>query len=234
MVDKLGDAKFARDENRSTRRRVERAAFRLLYSGALHDTLRELGYTDCVLPSDIAPLDSAHKLAGRVFTMEGHLEPGLDGHETLLRWTDFLSTAPADSVVLCQPHDSSIAHMGELSAETLQFRGVRGYIVDGGCRDTGFILKMGFPVFCRYLTPKDVVVVWVPDRFGEAIEIGGVAIVSGDYVFADRGGVVIIPAAMAEQVVAHVEQMMQTENLVRKAILDGVDPKEAYLKYGKF
>ena len=204
------------------------------YSGALHDTLRELGRTNCVLPSDIQPLDPAHKLAGRVFTMDGHLEPGLDGHETLLRWTEFLSRAPAECVVLCQPHDSTIAHMGELSAETLQFRGVRGYIVDGGCRDTGFILDMGFPVFCRYLTPRDVVGVWVPDRFGEPIDIGGVAIATGDYVFGDRDGVVIIPADLAEQTVSHVEKMMQTENLVRKAILDGMDPKQAYLKYGKF
>ena len=204
------------------------------YSGALHDTLRELGRTNCVLPSDIQPLDPAHKLAGRVFTMDGHLEPGLDGHETLLRWTEFLSRAPAECVVLCQPHDSTIAHMGELSAETLQFRGVRGYIVDGGCRDTGFILVMGFPVFCRYLTPRDVVGVWVPDRFGEPIDIGGVAIETGAYVFGDRDGVVIIPADVAEQTVSRVEKMMQTENLVRKAILDGMDPKQAYLKYGKF
>ena len=204
------------------------------YSGALHDTLRELGRTNCVLPSDIQPLDPAHKLAGWVFTMDGHLEPGFDGHETLLRWTEFRSRAPAEGVVLCQPHDSTIAHMGELSAETLQFRGVRGYIVDGGCRDTGFILDMGFPVFCRYLTLRDVVGVWVPDRFGEPIDIGGVAIETGDYVFGDRDGVVIIPADVAEQSVSHVEKMMQTENLVRKAILDGMDPKQAYLKYGKF
>jgi 4-hydroxy-4-methyl-2-oxoglutarate aldolase len=204
------------------------------YSGALHDTLRELGRTNCVLPHDILPLEASHKLAGRVFTVEGHLEPGLDGHETLLRWTEFLSIAPKNSVVLCQPNDSTIAHMGELSAETLQFRGVRGYIVDGGCRDTEFILRMGFPVFHRYTTPRDVVGVWVPDCYGEAIEIGGVAIRSGDYVFADRDGVVIIPEDMAEQTVSHVEKMMQTENLVRKAILDGVDPKEAYLKFGKF
>jgi regulator of RNase E activity RraA len=93
---------------------------------------------------------------------------------------------------------------------------------------------MGFPVFCRYRTPRDVVGVWLPDRFGEAIEIGGVAIESGDYAFADRDGVVIIPADMAEQAVAMAEKMMQTENLVRKAILDGMDPKQAYLKYGKF
>ena len=204
------------------------------YSGTLHDTLRELGRTNCLLPSDIQPLDPAHKLAGRVFTMDGHLEPGLDGHETLLRWTEFLSRAPAECVVLCQPHDSTIAHMGELSAETLQFRGVRGYIVDGGCRDTGFILNMGFPDFCRYLTPRDVVGVWVPERFGEPIDIGGVAIETGDYVFGDRDGVVIIPADVAEQSVSHIEKLMQTENSVRKAILDGMDPKQAYLKYGKF
>ncbi|MEE8173311.1 MAG: RraA family protein [Alphaproteobacteria bacterium] len=204
------------------------------YSGAVHDTLREMGRTNCVLPSAIQPLDPSHKLAGRVFTMEGHLEPGLDGHETLLRWTEFLSRAPAGAVVMCQPHDSTIAHMGELSAETLQVRGVRGYIVDGGCRDTAFILRMAFPVFCRYRTPRDVVGVWVPDRFGEAIEIGGVAIESEDYVFADRDGVVIIPAGLAEQAVAEVEKMMQTENVVRKAILDGMDPRQAYLKYRKF
>ena len=120
------------------------------YSGALHDTLRELGHTNCVLPSDIKPIDPSYKLAGREFTMEGHLEPGLDGHETLLRWTEFLARAPADRVVICQSNDSTIAHMGELSAETLQFRGVRGYIVDGGNRDTEFVLAMGFPVFCRH------------------------------------------------------------------------------------
>jgi len=204
------------------------------FFGIKKPTAADLDRTNCVLPSDIQPLDPASKLAGRVFTMEGHLEPGLDGHETLLRWTKFLAAAPSDSIVICQPNDSTIAHMGELSAETLQFHGVRGYIVDGGCRDTEFILKMSFPVFCRYLTPRDVVGVWVPDRFNEAIEIGGVVIRGGDYAFADRDGVVIIPADLAEKTVAQVEEMMQTENLVRKAILDGMDPKQAYLKFGKF
>jgi len=74
----------------------------------------------------------------------------------------------------------------------------------------------------------------VPDRFGEPIEIGGIAIDRDDYVFADRDVVAIIPAAMAAQTVSHVEKMMQIENLVRKAILQGVDPRQAYLKYGKF
>jgi regulator of RNase E activity RraA len=124
--------------------------------------------------------------------------------------------------------------MGELSSETLNLRGVRGYIVDGGCRDSAFILRTGFPVWCRYFTPRDVVGRWVADTIGEPIEIGGVAIRTGDYVLADRDGVVIIPGAMAADVTQKVEQVLSTENKVRTAILQGVDPVEAYLQYGKF
>ena len=204
------------------------------YSGAIYDTLFALGHRDCVLPHTVRPLDPARTLAGQAFTVEGHAEAGLDADETVLRWTEFLSRAPADSVVVCQPNDSRLAHMGELSAETLQVRGVRGYVVDGGCRDTEFILRIGFPVFCRYLTPLDIVAKWVPDRFESAIEIGDVTVNSGDYVFGDRDGVVAIPQAMAEDVIGRVEEVMQTEDLVRKAILEGMDPKDAYLKYGKF
>ena len=43
-----------------------------------------------------------------------------------------------------------------------------------------------------------------------------------------------IPAALVEQVVADSERAMATESLVRKAILAGTDPQQAYLKYGKF
>ena len=45
----------------------------------------------------------------------------------------------------------------ELSAETLQLRGIRGYIVDGGSRDMDFILKIDFPVWSKFYTPRDVV-----------------------------------------------------------------------------
>ena len=51
---------------------------------------------------------------------------------------------------------------------------------------------------------------------------------------ADRDGVVRIPADLAEDVIAAALQVMNTENLVRKAILEGMDPQQAYLKYGKF
>jgi regulator of RNase E activity RraA len=157
-----------------------------------------------------------------------------DPHDTLVQWTGLLSQAPAGKVLVCQPHTYEIALMGELSAETLNFRGIRGYVVDGGCRDTDFILELGFPVFCTFTTPKDIVGRWVPDRLGEPITIGEVTISTGDFLLTDRDGVVIIPAGIVEEAIAKTEKVLQTENAVRTAILAGMDPQQAYLKFGKF
>ncbi|GAA3617737.1 RraA family protein [Flavivirga amylovorans] len=204
------------------------------YSGAVYDVLRAMGYPNQTLPNNIRPLDIDKKLAGTVFTVSGRYDDTLDPHETLLQWTALLSKAPKGSVIICQPNDDKLSHMGELSSETLQLKGVRGYIVDGGCRDSDFINKIGFKVFCKYYTPVDIVGRWVADSFEEPIKIGDVNINTGDYVMADRDGIVVIPQNISEEVIEKVEEVLRTESLVRKAIMNGVDPQEAYLKYGKF
>src|SRR3546814_1163807 len=61
-------------------------------------------------------------------------------------------------------------------------------------------LQIGFPVWCSFFTPSDIVSRWMPDRFGEPVTIGTVTVCSGDYVIADRDGIVILPAAMAADV----------------------------------
>ncbi|WP_299618241.1 RraA family protein [Pelagibius sp.] len=210
------------------------ARLQACYTGVVHDVMRELGLRNFVLPATIRPLIPDKHLAGPVFTLSGRIEPTADPHETLLQWTGFLGKAPPGSVVVCQPNDSTIAHMGELSAETLQRRGVRGYLVDGGCRDVERVVKIGFPVFCRYATPRDVVGHWLPDGMDVPIRIGETDIHPGDYLLADRDGTCVLPQAGAEEIVTAAEATMQTENKVRRAILDGMDPQEAYLKYGKF
>ncbi|MFY0650522.1 MAG: RraA family protein [Cyclobacteriaceae bacterium] len=204
------------------------------YSGAVYDVLRAIGFPNQALPNSIRPIDVHTKLSGPVYTVSGNYDDNLDPHDTLLQWTGLLSKAPKGSVVICQPNDSTLSHMGELSSETLQYRGIRGYIVDGGCRDSEFISKIGFKVFCKYFTPVDVVGRWAPKEFAAPIRIGQVLIETGDYVMADRDGVVIIPKDRVEEVVEKTEVVLQTESLVRKAILEGMDPQEAYLKFGKF
>jgi len=204
------------------------------YSGAIFDVLRSMGYKKQALPHTLRPLNIDQTLTGPVFTIEGRRDDTLDDHETLLRWCRLLSNAPPDYVLVCQPNDSTVSHMGELSAETLMYKGVKGYIVDGGCRDSAFVEKMRFPVFCRYYTPVDIVGKWAADRFGQPITIGEVTIHTGDQVLADRDGIIVIPANILEEVTEKVEEVLQTENKVRTAILRGVDPVEAYLQFGKF
>ena len=204
------------------------------YTGVVHDIMRDDGHKNFTLPSSIRPSKNKYILAGQIFTMEGIVDKTLDHHETLLAWTGFLSKAPNNKVVICQPNNHEVALMGELSAETLQLKGVRGYIVDGGARDLDFILKIDFPLWSSFYTPRDVVGFWKPTDFEKTIKIGDTVINNNDYVLADIDGVVIIPKNNIEDILNRSEKLINTENLVRKSIKEGMDPQEAYLKYSAF
>jgi regulator of RNase E activity RraA len=204
------------------------------YTGAVHDVLRMMGHENIVLPPAIKAIAPGTKLAGPVWTVSGHIDRSKSRHDTLLGWCTLLAKAPAGHVIVCQPHNHEVALMGELSAQTLKARGVLGYVVDGGSRDTELVLAQGFPVFCSFLTPSDIVQRWIPDRYAEPVTIGNVTIANGDYLLGDRDGVVIIPRAIAEDVVAKTEEVVATESDMRRALIGGMDPVEAYLQYGKF
>lgn len=204
------------------------------YTGAVHDVLRMMGHDNVVLPPAIKAIVPGTRLAGPVWTVAGHIDRTKTRDETLRGWCTLLARAPAGHVVVCQPNNHEVALMGELSAQTLQARGVLGYVVDGGSRDTDLVLAQGFPVFCSFLTPADIVQRWIPDRYGEPVTIGTVTIATGDYLLADRDGVVIVPRAAAADVVAKTEEVVATESEMRRALIGGMDPVAAYDRYGKF
>jgi len=204
------------------------------YTGVVHDVMRAMGAADFTLPPELRPVLPDQTLAGPAFTIEGRTEDGLDPHRTLLEWTGLLSKARAGHIWVCQPNDRTVAHMGELSAETLKGKGVLGCVADGGVRDVRFLMEIGFQTWARFYTPRDIVGRWVPVAVDTAIRIGDVTIAPGDYLLGDRDGLVRIPRALAGDVIARSEAAIGQENLVRRAILDGVDPQQAYLRYGKF
>ena len=204
------------------------------YTGAVHDVLRMMGYDRIALPPAIKAIAPGTRLAGPVWTVSGHIDRTKSRHECLLGWCTLLSKAPPGHVVVCQPNTHEIALMGELSAQTLQARGVLGYVVDGGSRDTDLVLAQGFPVFCAFLTPADIVERWIPDRFAEPVTIGDVTVVAGDYLLGDRDGIVIIPREVADEAVTKTEAVIATESEMRRALIGGMDPVDAYNRFGKF
>ena len=210
------------------------APFEGCYTGVVHDVLRAMGRKNFTLPPRVTPLQPDMTLCGPTWTIEGRVDETADAHETLLAWTGLLSKCPEGHIWTAQPNTHQIAQMGELSAETLHRKGVLGCVLDGGLRDANFILDLGFPCWRTHHTPRDIVGVWLPQKTNIDVMIGEVLIQPGDWLHGDRDGMVCIPKEILNEVLEKSQIAMETENKVRSAILDGMDPQEAYLKWGKF
>ena len=204
------------------------------HSAVVHDVIKDLGLPIRVLPRTIRGLDPSMKAAGPVFTVRGRPDPTLDKHTSLYEWAGLLSRAPRGHVVVCQPQDDQRALFGGLSAEALAIKGLRGYIVDGGCRDVQAIADQAFPVFARFNTPIDIVCAWRAEAFAVPVAIGGLQVLPDDHVLADRDGIVLIAAANLADVVAAAEKKMSTEGDMARAIRAGEDPQAAYMRFRVF
>lgn len=210
------------------------AAFRSCYTSVIHDVMRAMGREDFTLPPRITPLQPDMTLCGPAWTVAGRVDETADAHETLLAWTGLLSQAKPGHIWIAQPQTHVIAQMGELSAETLHRKGVLGCVLDGALRDANFILNLGFPCWRTHHTPRDIVGFWLPTGTEVEITIGEVLVRPGDWLHGDRDGMVCIPGEILDEVLEKSRAAMQTESKVRKAILEGMDPRDAYLKFGKF
>jgi regulator of RNase E activity RraA len=86
----------------------------------------------------------------------------------------------------------------------------------------------------RYATPRDITGYWMVDALDVPIKIGKVDIAPHDYLLADRDGIVVLPRERADEIVSKAATALGTESQIRTAIHAGLDPQEAYLKFGKF
>lgn len=208
--------------------------FSLIYTGALSDVLDEMGYRDQALPAEIQGLTMDQRVAGVAMPVEGQPTESQDPEVVYVPILKMLGDLTDGDVIVCQARDAVSAHFGELSAEAAKFRGARGAVIDGGARDIDYILRLGFPVFCRYRTPRDTMRRWKLVSYGQPIEIGRVTIRRGDFIVGDKDGVLVVPQSITLDALKKSEQVVGTENLVRKAILQGVHPVDAYRTYGRF
>lgn len=211
-----------------------RGRFSTIYTAALADILDAHGYRYQTLPPSIRPLEPGMHFAGQAYTVKGKRAETADYDVALRKVLHMLGNVPAEHVAVyaCE-HDVS-AHLGELSVTSLKARGVVGCVLDGGCRDVRFILDEGFPVFSRYVTPEDSTWRWELEATQVPVTIGRVRIKPGDWIVADDDGVVVVPQAIAEAVLAEAEEKAATESEIRAAVRDGMSPLEAYEKFGTF
>ena len=89
-------------------------------------------------------------------------------------------------------------------------------------------------MFTRFITPEDSTWHWELEATQVPVAIGRVRIVPGDWIVGDDDGVVVVPAAIAEDVLVEAEAKAATESEVRAAVRNGMPPLEAYERYGTF
>lgn len=211
-----------------------RERFASIYTAALVDVLDERGLRDRTLPPELRPLAPGMRVAGPAFTVEGAPGDQADWDTAIRATLGMLGRVPAGHVAVYACHHRRSAHFGELSAVSLGSRGVAGCVIDGGCRDTRLIAEEGFPVFARFVTPEDSTWRWRVTATQVPITIGSVRVEPGDWVVGDEDGVVVVPAAVTEEVLAAAEAKAGTENQIRDAVRAGMPPLEAYERFGTF
>jgi len=105
-------------------------------------------------------------------------------------------------------------------------------VMDGYVRDVRRIIGMGFPVFAAGMRPVDSRGRSVVLDYDVPVECAGVMVRSGDIIFADVDGVVVIPKEVAEQTVAEAFKKVEQEDASRAALEGGAYLRDVYARYG--
>lgn len=206
-----------------------------LYTAVLSDVLDGMGHPNQALRPFVRPLDDDLVLFGRArtgtYTNTYSVAEGENPYELEIALLDDLK--PDDVAVLgCDGPTDRIAPWGELLTTAARARGAVGCVTDGLVRDVRQIRAAQFPVFHGGIGPLDSRGRGRMIEMDRPVACGGVTVHSGDYIFGDVDGVVVVPQAIAEAVFASALAKVTDENNTRDELLKGSLLADVYAKYG--
>jgi len=174
------------------------------------------------------------KFAGYAVTVLLKKDEGNKDPNALAGMIAAIDGGAKDSVYVMTVEDGAdIAGMGGLMGTTMYSRGYVGAIVDGGVRDVAQLKRIGFPVYALGPVPSTSVGHY---KFGGAnvpLMCDGVQVQPGDIVAADADGVVVVPRAKAEEILALAQQMDFKEHSMFPFIEKFRSLQEAVKKFGR-
>ena len=199
-----------------------------LTSALVSDALDGLGYADRCLGSGIVPLGVGMATIGRAFPVTAvRVDETPDARYVgLLRALDEIE--PNDIYVVSSGGAVDVALWGELLSTIALARGAVGAICDGLVRDAARIRALGFPVFSRGTVPLDIHGRFEVVGHGSPVTIDGIEIARGDLLIADDDGVIVVPPAAENDVLARATEKGTAEDGFRRDVADGMLPSLAY------
>lgn len=211
-----------------------------LFTAVVGDAMDKLGFYHQFLPPNIQPLREDMVVIGRampvlsvdVFTesvkgsanklMEKSFGLMLEALDDLKQGEIYVNTGSSPRNAL----------WGELMSTRALKLGAAGAILNGYTRDTRGIFRLGFPTFSWGRYGQDSAPRYKVVDYRVPIEIGSVRINPGDILFGDIDGVLVVPRAAEDEIFEKAFEKARGENLVRKAIENGMGGVDAFEKFG--
>ena len=193
---------------------------------SISDALDRLGIAGQCL--DIKPLEWTFQVTGRAYTIL--YGPSATPSGTVGDYID--DVEPGSVVVLDNGGRENATVWGDILTWVATRRGIAGTVIDGACRDTRLARELGYPIFSRSYsmrTGKDRVQV---EAVNGIVNIGDARVAPGDLLRGDADGVLVIPRAHEDAVLAAAEDIDATEQKIRNAVNAGKTLADARRELG--
>lgn len=210
--------------------------YQRLYAGVVFDYLDHTGLPHQLLSSKITPLTLEMKIAGPAFTVKGSTSTEKDESVRYKRLQMITQMTYPCVEVRDRGTPFSVALYGELSATAARAHGAVGALIDNATRDSGFLIEMGFPVFCRGRNPIEAFGRWMMVDYQVPVLISGelsdaVQVNPGDFIFGDLDGVLVIPKDKTLEVLEECERIIGIEDVARGEFARGDNPVEVFERH---